>query len=744
MNPDDSKTTVSTDTSRKTCFYVRGLDCVEEVKALRRALKPLVPHDDCLGFDLVRGQVIVNTACCACEPQEICDAIKRTGFEATVLSEGRQQDTATRWNRAQRLRLVLGASGAIGLIGGFLIHALQDGWVSALTAGEATGSGYPIAARIFYLLGTLASLSPFVPRAWAALRALRADMNVLMTVAVTGALLLGNFFEAATVSFLFHIALLVESWSVSRAHKALTALAGLLPRTARIRIPGSDSVEERPIEAVPVGSIIVVAPGERIPLDAVIVQGTTQVNQAPMTGESTPVVKSVGDEILTGTINGEGLVEARVVRPASDTMLARIVRMVMEAQQRRAPVQQWVDRFASYYTPLMMIAAGAVWLALPLGYGASWREGFYEALVVLLIACPCALVISTPVAIVAALTTAAKNGILIKGGAYLERAGIVRALAFDKTGTLTYGKPQVKEIRWNDASHSAEQTAYLAGLERFSQHPYAQAIFAYAQENGIRPADITDIRIIPGRGILGRAHGATYWAGNASFMSEQTGVQPTSDLMSSSHAAEEPAPSESMMFFGRNSEVLARIVLEDVPRPETREVVAQLHHMGVRPVVLISGDRAAHVKALAEQIGVDRYFAECAPDQKLEIIRTLQREYASVAMVGDGINDAPALAGSDLGIAMGAMGTDAAIESADIALLTSDIKRIPWLIGYARRTLRLIKTNVTLAIGIKGAVFLASLMGVGTLWLAIVADMGASLLVTANALRLLRHPTTHA
>ena len=468
-----------------------------------------------------------------------------------------------------------------------------------------------------------------------------------------------------------------------------------------------------------------------IPLDGEVTDGAGAVDQAPITGESALVPKEAGDEVYAGTINGDGTLTVRATKPASDSTLAKIIRMVGDAHSRRAPVEQWVSKFARIYTPIVMVAAVAITLLPPILLGGAWNYWFYNALVLLVIACPCALVISTPVSIVAALTASARTGVLIKGGAYVEAPGRTTALALDKTGTITEGKPEVAAVHPLGGTPEADLVAVAASLEARSSHPLAQAILAHAGKD-VTAAE--DTRNVPGRGLEGRFDGRNVWLGSDRFAAEKGfGAAIPADLRDRIEGA-----GATMVAVGDDSGVLGLLELRDRIRPDARGIVAQLHKQGVKKVVMLTGDNERTARAVAAEVDIDEVRAELLPEDKVSAIEELVATYDMVAMIGDGVNDAPAMARAHYGIAMGAVGSDAAIETADIALMTDDIGKVPWLIGHSRRTMSIIHQNIGVSLATKAVFVGLTAFGMASMWGAIAADVGVSLLVVANALRLLR------
>jgi Cd2+/Zn2+-exporting ATPase len=553
-----------------------------------------------------------------------------------------------------------------------------------------------------------------------------------MTVAVVGALAIGEFLEAATVAFLFALSLALEAWSVGRARRAVAALMALSPETARvIRADGGE--QDVAAAAVAVGSKVAMRPGERFPLDGRITKGDTTVNQAPITGESMPVPKSVGAEVFAGTINEDGAVEFVTTKPATDTTLARIVEMVGSAHGKRAASEQWVEKFARVYTPAVMFLALAVIVLPPVALGGSWSRWFYQGLVLLVIACPCALVISTPVSIVAALASAARRGVLIKGGAYVELPGRLKAIALDKTGTLTEGQPQVKDVVPAAGSDERILLRAAAAIELRSEHPLARAIVRHTTARGIEPALADGFQAIKGKGATAVVDGRTVWLGSHRYLEERGLETPAvHEILGRMSAA-----GASVVVVGEHTRLLGFISVADRVRANARAAVADMKAAGLERVVMLTGDNRATGNVIGRETGVDEVRAELLPEDKVAAIEELVARYGIVAMVGDGVNDAPALARASFGIAMGTGGSDAALETADVALMSDDLSRVGWLVRHSRRTLGIIRQNIAASLAVKGLFVLLTFVGHASLWAAIAADMGMSLMVVFNALRLL-------
>lgn len=721
-------------TRPKFLFKVHGMCCAEEATLLKREVGRIVGDESRVSFDMLNGTMAILPGPVKASPEAVTQAIARTGMRAE-LWEGDEEisDRGRFWER--RGRVILTAMSGLFTLAGFLTHVWLAGGVQAALGAEGIGIAHevPLAARAFYALGIISGAWFVLPKAWYAARGLRPDMNLLMTVAILGAVAIGEWFEGAVVAFLFAASLALESWSVGRARRAIAALMNLAPPTARIR--RDDGTEEDvPPEHVSVGQIFVVHPGEKLPLDGHVVKGASDVNQAPITGESVPVTKEAGDSVFAGTINGDGALEVQCTKPAQDTTLAHIIRLVGEAQSRRAPSEQWVEKFARVYTPIVMCLALSVLLVPPLLLGGSWSAWFYRSLILLVIACPCALVISTPVSIVAALAAAARHGVLVKGGVYIEAPARLQAIALDKTGTLTEGKPKVVDVMPLNGYTEDKLLELASALESRSGHPLARAIVTFARERGlpIRPAD--DFQIIQGKGATGRVNDESYWLGSHRYLLERgLDTEHIRERLQSLSGA-----GRSVVIVGNDVQVCGFITLADAVRPMASNTLKSLRQAGVHHLVMLTGDNRETAQAIANETGVDEVHAELLPEDKVRAMEALVAQYGHVAMVGDGVNDAPALGRATVGIAMGAAGSDAAIETADIALMSDDLSQLPWLIGHSRRTLTVIRQNIGFSLAVKAIFVLLTFAGYTSLWAAIAADMGASLLVIFNGLRLLK------
>ena len=690
---------------------VEGMDCPEEVAVLERRLRRLPGLED-LSADVVTQRLRVKYDAARLSTSAIATAVAETGMRAWLEQDRPVGLPVSRWTR----QVLLIASGSCLALG------------SALRlAGVSSSLVWPVFAAAILTGGVFTAR-----RAFSAARTFSLDINVLMLLAVAGAVAIGEWFEAAMVIFLFALAQLLESRTLDRVRGAIRALMDLTPVETLVR---RDSRERRlSVDEVRVGDVIVIRPGEKVPLDGRVVAGESHVNQAPLTGESLPVWKRTGDEVLAGTINGRGALEVEVARLRRDTTLARVIHLVERAQGQRAPTQAFVERFAHYYTPAVIALAAGFAVVPPLLFAEPAGAWFYRALVLLVIACPCALVISTPVAIVSALSGAARQGVLIKGGIHLERTSAVRCVAFDKTGTLTKECPEVVDVIPLNGASPATILAMAAALETRSEHPIAQAIVRRACRQGIAVSASEAFQSLSGLGAEGRVGGIPVVVGNHRLFHERRICTPRIDAQLDELATR----GWTGVLVASDGQAIGIIGVADQVREPSQRSMALLRQQGIERLVLLTGDNANTAKAIAHDLSFDEFRAELLPEDKLAAIEELRRRYGVVAMIGDGVNDAPALAAADVGIAMGAAGTDAALETADVALMADDLLKIPYVIRLSRATLRTIKTNIALSLALKAAFLMMAAVGVATLWMAVVADMGASLLVIANGLRLIR------
>lgn len=705
---------------------VAELDCAEEARAIRRALEKH-PGVSNVEIDILRGEITVAHQPVACSCESIVSALREAGLTATPT--GPRSSAAPQQPPAVRSRLlILTLAAATCLLAGFVADAIARGTWEAFV-GEDTS----LVAAVLYSISALLGLAAVVPKTWAAIRGRRADMNLLMTVAVLGALGLRAWMEAATVALLFLVSLLLEQWSLGRARRAIESLLELAPELAR-RKNANHAGEEVPVGEIAIDETIIVRPGERVPLDGNVLVGDSAVNEAPITGESLPVDKQPGDPVYAGAINGHGVLEVRVTRTADDSTLARMIQMVHAAQSRRAPQEQWIERFAARYTPAMIVLSLLIASVPPLLLG-DWGTWLYRGLVVIVIACPCALVISTPVTLVSALACAARRGVLVKGGRPLEVVSRVVAVALDKTGTLTLGVPDVRRVVPLSGHSHNELLERAAALGAPSTHPLSQAVVRRAEADGVAVGAAEDYQALTGKGAEARLFGGReFWIGSHRLLHEKIDEPHEVHQL----ALELEQSGETVVSVGNKDHVCGLLGVADRVREESRAAIASFKELGVKRVALLTGDHAQAAQRVADETGVDEVFADLLPEDKVQKIHELQQTVGSTAMVGDGINDAPALAAADVGIAMGALGSDAAIETADIALLNDELARVPWLINHARRAMRIVRFNVGFALGIKALFLLLTALGAASLWLAIAADTGATLLVTANGLRMLR------
>ncbi len=707
-------------------YKIHGMDCAEEVAVLKRELEPLTGMTNELVFDVLKGRMSVPDAVSA---SSVLKAVATTRMRAELWSE---DSTTPSVSTTDSKKLYLTCFSISCLTLGFIFHVATQGLSAALgDESKPLRISVPLLSSILYILSSFSGVVLVLPKAWYSIRRTRPDMNLLMVAAVIGAISIGERLEAATVSFLFATSLLLESWSVGRARRAVESLLKLTPETVRVIQVDKTELEQTPA-LVPIGSEFLVRPGERIGLDGNVVEGASEVNQASITGESVPVLKEAGAAVFAGTINGDGLLRIRSTHTASDTTIARIIKMVGDAQSKRAPSEQWVEKFSIYYTPIILLLAIAVALVPPLLFSQAWSDWIYRALVLLVIGCPCALVISTPVSIVAAISAAARNGVLLKNGAIVEIPASIQAIALDKTGTLTMGKPKVSDVISLNGSTEQQLLLIAVALESHSTHPIAHAIIEHAQSKNISVASVEEYQAVQGRGVNARLGGVKYWLGSHKYLEERK--QETESV----HLALESLSNEgkTLVIVGDESHVLGYIATQDAIRPEAIIAINKLHSIGVRPIVMLTGDNKNAANTVGASTGVDRVVAELLPENKVGAIEELLKEHQSVAMIGDGVNDAPALARSTLGIAMGAIGSDAAIEAADVALMSDDLGKVPWLIEHSRRTLTIIRQNIFFALATKASFLALSVSGHATLWMAVIADTGVSLIVIANAMRL--------
>ncbi len=605
------------------------------------------------------------------------------------------------------------------------------GWLGHLFYGD----GHLLTVSLFLVAMLIGGYSMF----WQGLKNLSQlifDMKTLMTIAIIGAAIIGEWGEGALVVVLFAISEALESFSMDRARRSIRSLVETGPKQASVY---RDGVEKTvPVEEVEIGETIFIRPGEKIPLDGEVISGSSSVNQAAITGESVPITKNLSDDVFAGTLNEEGLLSIRVTKHVQDTTLATIIHLVEEAQAEKAPAQQFIDRFAAYYTPAIMLLAFFVMIGPPLLMGAPWEQWIYLGLATLVVGCPCALVISTPVAIVTAIGNSAKHGILIKGGVHLEEAGRIKTLAFDKTGTLTRGVLTVTDVKTKSNSEEEVLFQFVYGLEKYSTHPLAKTLVDYAVTNGFDKQEIpfTDVTSLTGKGMAGIFHEQRFFVASPSYVRKEFPfIFSETDQR---HVNELQKQGKTVVIVGNEVELLGLIALRDEVRPEAKGAISELMNLGINEVVMLTGDQRYTAEAIGHEAGVTRVESELLPKQKLEKIEQFKKSGQRVAMVGDGMNDAPALARAHLGIAMGGAGTDTALETADVVLMGDELHKLPYLIELSRKSLTIIKQNIAFALGLKALALILVPFGLLTLWIAIIADMGATLLVTFNSLRLIK------
>jgi Zn2+/Cd2+-exporting ATPase len=689
-------------------YNIEGMDCGSCALSIEKHLKTL-PNviNVAVNFSTAKMQIEHDNSV-----EEIIRQVNKAGYKASLLTKRS------------------GPSGSAGKKPSYSTMFLSGAFLLFGFLGSFTDIS-PTLTTVLYVLSLLIGLYKPAKSAFYALKSGSLDMNVLMTTAAVGAALIGQWLEGATVVWLFSLGNALQTKSIERTQKSIRSLIDLAPPEAWVKA-GSELVRTA-VEEISVGAIIVVKPGEKIPLDGEIIKGHSSVNQAPITGESILVDKQIGDTIYAGTINQNSSLDIKVTKLVEDTTISKIIHLVEEAQQQKAPTQAFVDKFARIYTPIVFALALTVIILPPLMGWGSWSDWFYKGLELLVVACPCALVISTPVAIVSAIGNAAKNGVLIKGGSFLEIAGAISAIAFDKTGTLTEGKPKVSEVI---TLHSTEyQLISIARtLEEHSTHPIGLAVIDYAKEKGIASQPGEAFQSIVGKGVQATINDTTYFAGNLK-MYEEMGA-PINEIKE--HVVALQTEGNTLVIVGTKEMILGIIAVSDAIRETTMIAIQRLWSTGVKEMIMLTGDNEGTAKKVASQANVNRYFAELLPEDKVTVIKSIQKEGHTVAMVGDGINDAPALATADIGIAMGGAGTDTAMETADIVLMADNLEQLPHTIKLSRVALRIIKQNIWFSLVVKFAALILIFPGWLTLWIAVVSDTGAALIVILNSMRLLR------
>ncbi len=689
-------------------YFIEGMDCGSCALTIENHLNnlPTVKHVQ-VNFSTGKMKIEHENS-----PEEIINEVAKAGFKASLITKNKQTPSSTRSSNQNGAIIFSGILIALGFIGSY------------------TGISPYLTITMYAVAMIISGYKP-VKSAYYAIRSRSLDMNVLMSAAAIGAAFLGEWLEGATVVWLFALGLNLQNRAIEKTRKSIRGLMELTPPEAWVKV-GNELIK-KPVEEISINDVIVVKPGDRIPLDGDVIEGESSVNQAAITGESIPIDKGKGSFVYAGSINEHGSLSVRVTKLLDDTTISKIIHLVEEAQEKKAPTEAFIDKFARIYTPVVFILALLVMLVPPLlGFG-TWDEWIYKGLTLLVIACPCALVISTPVAIVSALGNAAKNGVLIKGGTFLENAGTINAIAFDKTGTLTEGKPIVTDVVvFNESEENMLSIART--LEEYSTHPIAKTIVDYAKDKSIQAKIGAAFKNRAGKGIQATIGHVPYFAGNLKLFEEVN--TPTDNHLEEIQRLQDEG--KTLIIIGTVEKILGIICVSDTIRKATKVSIANLEKIGVEQVIMLTGDNEGTAKAIALEAGVNRYFSGLLPEEKVDAIKQLQGEGYRVAMVGDGINDAPALATANLGIAMGGAGTDTAMETADIVLMADNLEKLPHTIKLSRKALSIIKQNIWFSIIVKVVALLLILPGWLTLWVAVLSDTGAALIVIFNALRLLR------
>ncbi|HAT1868195.1 TPA: heavy metal translocating P-type ATPase [Legionella pneumophila] len=705
-----------------TTFFVAGLDCPAEEQLIRKQLKDM-PEIEHLEFNFIAEEVTIHHRLSAIDSlQQHIESLGmsvRTKGSAHLTKEGELPVVDASW----KIILLAGILALFSELASYYLDSERSSW-----------------AIIPALLAIALSGPPTFKKGWLALRTKAMNINSLMLIAIVGAVFIGAWPEAAMVTVLFALAERIERYSLDKARLAIRSLMQIAPEDALVKQDNGRWLS-LPIEKVQPGAVFKVKPGERIPLDGVVVSGQSTVNQAPITGESMPVTKQIDDAVFAGTLNEHGALEVKVTKASGDTLLAKIGKAIEQAQAERAPTQRFVDQFARYYTPIMVLIAVLIALIPPLVFGYPFYDWLYKALTLLVIACPCALVISTPVTVVSGLASAAKHGLLIKGGSYLETGYRLKLIALDKTGTLTEGKPVVTDFIIYDKSKTKQELLLLAAsLDSHSEHPVAHALISYWQQEQPNTTllEVEQFSALPGRGVKGLVQQKQYFVGNHQLAEDNRVCSPEIEQILKQLEEE----GKTTVILSNNTTVLALFAVADTLRKTSQWAISKLHEQGIKTAML-TGDNAVTAQAIAKQVGIDEVKANVLPTDKLQAINHLLEQYTNVGMVGDGINDAPALAKASISFAMG-KGTDTALETADVALMNDNLAMLPLYIELSRNTARILRQNISLSIAIKGVFFILALAGVATLWMAVFADMGASLIVVANGLRLLNSHKGHS
>lgn len=694
-------------------YRIEGLSCTNCAGKFEKNVKQLP--------GVTSATVNFGASKISVEGQTTIEELEEAGaFENLIIRDDQENDEQVRSKESFIKRNI-----ALIISLGFILVAV----ISQLSLGEDH-----LLTKALYILAIIIGGFDLFKEGFSDLIKLDFSMESLMTIAIIGAAFIGEWAEGSIVVILFAISEALERFSMDKARQSIRSLMDIAPKEALIR---RNNVEQLvSVDKIDIDDIMIIKPGQKIAMDGLVINGHSSVNQAAITGESVPVEKQLDDEVFAGTLNEEGVLEVKVTKKVTDTTIAKIIHLVEEAQGERAPAQAFVDKFAKYYTPFIIIMALLIVVVPPLFFGGDWNKWLYQGLSILVVGCPCSLVISTPVSIVSAIGNAAKNGVLVKGGVYLEEIGHLRAIAFDKTGTLTKGKPVVTDFIATSSEIDINYLSIISSLESLSQHPLASAILNEADKTNVdyKSIQIEDFQSITGKGLTGIHQNIRYYIGSPKLFSASV-IEETAVKVQYRQFQEQ---GKTAMYFGTDEQILGVIAVADEVRDSSAAVISELHKLSIEHTIMLTGDNAKTAESIGKQLGVTEIKGDLMPQEKLDSIKALRTTYNKVAMVGDGINDAPALAASTVGIAMGGAGTDTALETADVALMGDDLQKLPFIVRLSRQTLKVIKQNITFSLGIKLLALLLVIPGWLTLWIAIVADMGATLLVTLNGLRLMK------
>jgi len=694
-------------------YRIEGLSCTNCAGKFEKNVKQLP--------GVTSATVNFGASKISVEGQTTIEELEEAGaFENLIIRDDQENDEQVRSKESFIKRNI-----ALIISLGFILVAV----ISQLSLGEDH-----LLTKALYILAIIIGGFDLFKEGFSDLIKLDFSMESLMTIAIIGAAFIGEWAEGSIVVILFAISEALERFSMDKARQSIRSLMDIAPKEALIR---RNNVEQLvSVDKIDIDDIMIIKPGQKIAMDGLVINGHSSVNQAAITGESVPVEKQLDDEVFAGTLNEEGVLEVKVTKKVTDTTIVKIIHLVEEAQGERAPAQAFVDKFAKYYTPFIIIMALLIVVVPPLFFGGDWNKWLYQGLSILVVGCPCSLVISTPVSIVSAIGNAAKNGVLVKGGVYLEEIGHLRAIAFDKTGTLTKGKPVVTDFIATSSETDINYLSIISSLESLSQHPLASAILNEADKTNVdyKSIQIEDFQSITGKGLTGIHQNIRYYIGSPKLFSASV-IEETAVKVQYRQFQEQ---GKTAMYFGTDEQILGVIAVADEVRDSSAAVISELHKLSIEHTIMLTGDNTKTAESIGKQLGVTEIKGDLMPQEKLDSIKALRTTYNKVAMVGDGINDAPALAASTVGIAMGGAGTDTALETADVALMGDDLQKLPFIVRLSRQTLKVIKQNITFSLGIKLLALLLVIPGWLTLWIAIVADMGATLLVTLNGLRLMK------